>query len=97
MPTKLVNFICSHCEHQWEFLQHGQDQDPEDGCPQCGSKKFYVDPSGGRITKCHDPDVLKETLQRRSAEHTMKGVQKLAGHRGSLPKNFGRKGSQIGD
>jgi hypothetical protein len=94
MP-KLQDWKCESCSHVFEYLSMGEDDQP--GCPECGSLKTAPTLSTPLVTKCHDPEVLKETLQKRSADNTAAGVRKLASHRGTLPKRFGRKGSQIGD
>jgi hypothetical protein len=103
MPTKLQDYECQTCQHKFEYLTHDGSsywhQEEEDivGCPECGSAKCEPTQDGGNITKCHDPDVLKETLKKRSADHTLEGMRKLAGPGGTLPKKLGKKGFQLGD
>lgn len=99
MATKLQDFKCSKCNHVFEFLIHTgakayEHDDGEDvpACPKCLSQECVVASSSPLVTKLHDPDVLEDTLKRRSAEHTTRGLKKLAGHRGSLPPNLGRPG-----
>jgi len=94
MP-KLFDFECEICGHVFEYLTMDDTDHP--GCPECGSLRTKTMLSTPPVTKLHDPEALKETLKKRSADHTLRGVRKLAGHRGTLPKRFGRKGSQIGD
>lgn len=91
MPTKILDYVCSNCEHRWEFLAHLDDDVPE-CCPHCGSENFIPAGDGGHITTCHDPKVLEQTLKKRSADHTVTELKKLAGHKGTLPPNFGRRG-----
>jgi hypothetical protein len=99
MATKLQDFKCNACDHVFEYLTHdgAQHYEHDDGeepptCPKCNSTECSITDSTPLVTKCHDPDAKKEILKRRSAEHTAKGLQKLAGHRGSLPPNLGRPG-----
>lgn len=98
MPTFMADFECESCGEVSECLVHSSmDRETwemkEDlvGCPQCGSLKMKQVVGGTKTTKCHDPEVLKETLKKRSADHTLKEVRKTAGWKtGALPKNFGR-------
>jgi hypothetical protein len=77
----------------FEFLAHGDEQKPE-FCPNCNNTlSLERNIVGGRITKCHDPEVLKEALKKRSADHTSAHVKREAGHRGTLPPDFGRRKS----
>jgi hypothetical protein len=94
MPTKISDWTCSPpngCGHTWEFLAHGDDVHPT-FCPKCNNE-LSLKPVTTKIniTTCHDPIVKKEVLKKRSVDHSRKLVQKEAGHRGSLPKDFGRR------
>jgi hypothetical protein len=95
MTTKLQDWMCESCSHVFEYLTHGDSDKP--GCPECGSLKTSITGTGGVITKLHDPEVFKETIRKRSADHSLKGMKKLAGHKGTLPKRLGKRGSRIGD
>lgn len=89
MPTKLRDYECIICEHVFEYLSHGDDDQPD--CPECGSKKVEITLGTPLVTKLHDPDTLKAALKKRSADDTLKQIKGHAGHKGSLPKDFGRK------
>jgi len=89
MPTKLQDWSCDNCHHTWEYLSHGEEDTPV-FCPECESPKIQTKIATPLVTTCHDPEVLKKTLKQRSAEHTAKLVRSKAGHRGTLPPNFGR-------
>jgi DNA-directed RNA polymerase subunit RPC12/RpoP len=85
----LTDYLCYSCEKKWEeLLDHKDDVISE--CPFCKSKDI-TRMLGGTITTCHDPQVRSEKLKKRSEEHTRKLVQKQAGHKGSLPSDFGRR------
>lgn len=88
MPTFLSDYLCESCTHIFEALKH---QDDIVGCPECGSTKV-TQILGGHTTKLHDPEVLKQTLKQRSADHTTRELRKQAGWRtGTLPADIGRK------
>lgn len=97
MPTFMADYQCENCGVVSEMLVHTtMDRDTwemkEDliGCPECGSLKM-VQVLSGNPTKLHDKEVLKETLKKRSADHTLREMRKTAGWKtGALPKNFGR-------
>jgi hypothetical protein len=89
LPTKISDWKCNTCEHVWEFLSHLDEKYPE-CCPECSCIDIEPVVTGGLVTKCHDPEVKKEILKKRSADHTKQLVKKEAGHRGSLPPDFGR-------
>jgi hypothetical protein len=90
MPTKLTDWQCSSCNHVWEYLCHKEDQHPIE-CPNCESIQIEPTTVGSAfVTRCHDPAAKKEILMKRSADHSRRLVQSQAGHRGSLPPNFGR-------
>jgi hypothetical protein len=89
-PTKLRDWSCESCSHVWEYLSHGETDTPEE-CPDCSSKDISPFISGTLTTRCHDPASKKEILKKRSADHTRRLVAKEAGHKGSLPPDFGRR------
>jgi len=97
MSTKIQDYKCKTCKHTFEFLAHGDEDQPE-ACPKCHDP-LHLEPiiATPLVTKCHDPEVLKATLKERSAKHTARELKKIAGHKGTLPKRIGRKGYQIGD
>lgn len=90
MPTKVSDWRCNGCNHIWEYLSHLDDKYPS-ACPKCNCTAIESITTGCLVTKCHDPDVKKEILKKRSADHTRQLVKKEAGHRGTLPPNFGRR------
>lgn len=90
MPTKLSDWKCSSCKHVWEFLSHLDEKYPA-ACPECNCTAIHSIATSALVTKCHDPAAKKEILKKRSAEHTRDLVRKEAGHRGSLPPDFGRR------
>lgn len=97
MPTFLADYLCESCGETSEVFVHTQlDRESGEvipdliGCPNCGSLKMILT-MGGHSTKLHDKEVLKETLKKRSADHTLREIKKQAGWKtGALPKNFGR-------
>ena len=62
--------ICEKCDHTWEaWLKSSSDTDIQ--CPECNSREVKR-LLGGVITKCHDPEVRKEVLKKRSIDHGRK-------------------------
>jgi DNA-directed RNA polymerase subunit RPC12/RpoP len=88
MATFMADYLCESCGEVSEVLTHNEDYIV--GCPHCGSIKM-VQVLGGYSTKLHDKEILKETLKKRSADHSLREVKKQAGWKtGALPKDFGR-------
>ena len=90
MPTKLRDYLCKDCEHVFEYLSHGEEEEIAQ-CPECNSLNTEITLSTPLVTKLHDPDMLKAALKKRSADDTLKQIKGHAGHKGTLPKDFGRK------
>ena len=75
---KLVDAICGSCGHTCELFMHRitHEFDKEDEeCPKCKKGAMLLVDSGPRPTKLHDPEVRKESLKKRSIEHS-KGLIK---------------------
>jgi putative FmdB family regulatory protein len=88
MPTFLADYVCENCSNIFEALIHNDDIV---GCPKCGSLRV-TQILGGHTTKLHDPEVLKQTLKQRSADHTSRELKKQASWKtGTLPSDLGRK------
>lgn len=94
MPIKLLDLRCTSCHHLFEYLLMGDETYPK--CPLCDAEATPTI-SKPLVTKLHDPEALKNCLKQRSADHTNAQIRKLAGHRGTLPSKFGRRGFQAGD
>lgn len=88
---KLRDFQCKTCNHIFEYLSTNEADRPNT-CPQCHDP-LHLEPviSTPFVAKLHDPNTLKEVLKKRSADDTLKQIKKIAGHQGTLPKDFGRK------
>jgi hypothetical protein len=90
----LTDVRCQACNYMWEvLLDHKHDQLPN--CPKCEHSDTLRIPVGAQITKLNSFEARSESLKKRSADHTLKGIKKIAGHKGTLPPNLGRKGCQI--
>ena len=87
----LIDYMCLSCKHVWEILLNHKEEELTN-CPKCNSPDIQRQ-LGGVITKINDPEILKETLKKRSADHTLKELKKKAGYKGTLPPNFGSKGT----
>lgn len=90
MPTKLFDYKCKDCEHVFEYLSHGEEEEIAQ-CPECDSLNTETTLSTPLVTKLHDPKAKKAALLQRSADDSLKQVRSHAGHKGTLPKNFGSK------
>lgn len=90
----LTDVKCDVCGNIWEELLTNKSETTSP-CPKCQNTDTYKTYVGGHITKLNSQEALTAELKRRSAEHTLKGIRKIAGHRGSLPANLGQKGCQI--
>lgn len=83
----LSDFECLTCGHVFETLFKLDDAVL---CERCGevTRRIYA----ATITKLNSQESVQNELKRRSKEHTLKHVKKAAGHKGTLPPNFGRRG-----
>jgi putative FmdB family regulatory protein len=90
VPTKLRDYKCNTCEHFFEHLSHGEEEEVL-RCPKCNSLDIEIIFSTPLVTKLHEPEALKAALKKRSADDTLRQVRGHAGHKGTLPKDFGRK------
>jgi DNA-directed RNA polymerase subunit RPC12/RpoP len=85
MSTFLADYECSDCGCVFEALKHNNSIIE---CPRCKSIKLDQI-MGGHSTKLHDPEVLKNTLKRRSQEHSLQEMRKQAGWKtGALPPHL---------
>lgn len=99
----LTDLYCKQCKHIFESLLQKDSEDIEQVisdnedvvCPKCSSQDLGV-VLGGWRTKLNSREETISELKRRSKEHSLREVKKLAGHKGTLPPEFGEKGCGIG-
>jgi len=91
MATFLADYRCTKCGKVSEILLHGEGDVAL--CPHCQGD-MDLEP-GGHNTKLSDPEVLKATLKKRSADHTLSELRKQSGWKtGALPPHL--RGSKKG-
>lgn len=99
----LTDLMCSDCDYIFEALLYKQ-ADEEDVlsnsenanicCSICGKSNLKII-VGSHTTKLNSREALQDELKRRSREHTLREAKKIAGHKGTLPPEFGTKGCGI--
>jgi len=85
----LTDYICHSCDHEWEVLLTNKDEKIEN-CPKCSSANIARVP-GGNLHWCNNIEHRNKILKKRSNEHSLKQLKKIAGHKGSLPQSFGQE------
>jgi putative FmdB family regulatory protein len=79
----ITDYLCLNCGVVWEAFLNNRHEHPE-CCPECESINIQRQLSA-TSTKMHDREVREAELKRRSREHSLKHIKRIAGHKGTMP------------